>query len=128
MLRIKASNTYVSKNGNDTFVYEVSGTEAELKEYKKAKGEFYREEAGTPLFFTTDYVGENGSLIITSKGNVIADKSAFKKASSLASQFDGPLGQAIAQQAAAQLLGNGSSTPVSAPAVATVAPDSPAEL
>jgi len=118
----------VSKNGNDTFVYEVSGSDAELKEYKKAKGEFYREENGTPLFFTTDYVGESGSLIITQKGNVIADKSAFKKAASLAGQFDGPLGQAIAQQAAAQLLGGSTSTSAPVSAETSVSADSPEEL
>ena len=109
MLRISIHPTtpcYVSKNGNDTFVYFVDGNEADLKAYKKAKGTFYREEEGKPLFFTTDFVGDRGNLIITTKGNVIADKSAFKKASSLANQFDGPLGQAIAQQAAAQLLGH----------------------
>lgn len=128
MLRINEKSTYVSKNGNDTFVYEVSGSASELKAYKKAKGEFYVEDEGTPLFFTVDYVGPRGELIITSKGNVIADKSAFKKAASLAAQFDGPLGQAIAQQAAAQLLGNASPTSGNAPATsASVSDDGSAE-
>lgn len=102
--------TYVSKNGNDTFVYLVTGDATSLKALKKAKGKFYREEDGVALFFTTDFVGDNAKLIITTKGKVIADKSAFKKAASLASQYDGPLGTAIAQQAAAQLLGIASPT------------------
>lgn len=127
MLRISEKSTYVSKNGNDTFVYEVSGTDAELKEYKKAKGEHYVEDNGTPLFFTVDYVGPRGSLIITSKGNVIADKSEFKKAQSLAGQFDGPLGQAIAQQAAARLLGGNASTPSTPASEASVSDDGSAE-
>ena len=128
MLVIREKSTYVSKNGNDTFVYEVSGTDAEIKAFKKAKGEHYVEENGTPLFFTVDYVGSRGSLIITSKGRVIADKSAFKKAASLANQFEGPLGLAIAQQAAAQLLGGTSSTSENIPASsASVADDGSAE-
>jgi hypothetical protein len=127
MLQITEKSTYVSKKGNDTFVYEVSGSKAELAAFKKAKGEYYVEDNGTPLFFTIDYVGPRGTLIITSKGNVIADKSAFKKAASLANQFEGPLGQAIAQQAATQLLGNASPTTSAAPAV-NVAADEPEKL
>lgn len=128
MLRITEKSTYVSKNGNDTFVYEVSGTDAELKAYKKAKGEHHVEENGTPLFFTVDYVGPRGSLIITSKGKVIADKSAYKKAASLAGQFDGPLGNAIAQQFAAQLLaGNSPSSASTTEANASVSDDGSAE-
>ncbi len=96
---------YVSAKGNDTFVYTVEGDAASLKAYKKAKGKYYREEDGVALFFTTDFFGESGNLIITKKGNVIPDKSAYKKAASLASQFDGPLGEAIARQFAEQLLG-----------------------
>lgn len=127
-MNIKFKSSYVSKNGNDTFVYEVSGSDADLKAFKKAKGVHYVEENGTPLFFTIDYVGERGSLIITTKGNVIADKSAFKKAASLANQYEGKLGDAIAQQAAASLLGGNTSTPVEAPATeASVSDDGSAE-
>jgi hypothetical protein len=96
---------YVSKKGNDTFVYVVTGDPTSLKAFKKAKGTFYREEDGKPLFFTIDFFGNSGDLIITSKGNVIADKSQFKKAQSLSSQFSGSLGDAIATQFAQQLLG-----------------------
>ncbi len=128
MLRINEKSTYVSANGNDTFVYEVSGTDEDLKAYKKAKGKFWREENGTPLFFTIDYVGPRGSLIITSKGNVIADKSEYKKAASLAGQFEGPLGEAIAQQFAAQLLaGNSSSSNPNTASEASVKDEGTAE-
>lgn len=119
---------YVSAKGNDTFVYLVTGDDASLKAFKKAKGKFYREEDGVALFFTVDFFGDTGSLVITKKNNVIPNKSQFKKAQSLSSQFSGPLGEAIARQFAEQLLGNTSQAPAqqnSAPA--TIAPAEEAE-
>ena len=110
---------YVSKKGNDTFVYLVTGDAPSLKAFKKAKGKFYREEDGSALFFTVDFFGESGNLIITKKGNVIPDKSQFKKAQSLSSQFTGPLGEAIARSFAEQLLGTSSQAPAQANAVPT---------
>lgn len=112
---------YVSNNGNDTFVYLVTGDAPSLKAFKKAKGKFYREENGVALFFCVDFFGESGSLIITKKGNVIPNKSEFKKAASLASQFSGPLGEAIARKFAEQLLGKSQE-----PAQPTAVPATPA--
>lgn len=92
--------SYKSKKGNTTFVYRVSGTDEELDAYTEAQGEYItiEDETGIPLWFTTRYIGERGSLIITNNGNVIADMSEFQKIESLTSQFDGPLGQIIAQR------------------------------
>ncbi len=112
MLQVKSVRDYVSKNGNDTFVYEVSGDKAAMTAFKKAQGEYYREDdkSGTPLWFTTRFIGNSGKLIITSNGNVVADMSEFRKAESLSSQYGGNLGQELAKHAAASLLGGSASS------------------
>jgi hypothetical protein len=108
MLHAKLVRDYVSKAGNATFVYEVSGDEESLKAFKKAKGKYYREDdkSGAPLWFTTKCIGDTGELIITSKGNVIADMSKFRRAQSLSEQFGGNFGQELAKASVANLLGN----------------------
>jgi hypothetical protein len=111
MLQVKSVRDYVSKNGNATFVYEVSGEKGELAAFKKAQGTYYREDdkTGAPLWFTTRFIGDSGKLVITSNGNVVADMSDFRKAESLASQYGGNLGQELAKASAASLLGGGAS-------------------
>lgn len=116
-MKIRLIRSYVSKNGNDTFVYAVSGSKEQLEAFKAAQGNNYREaEDGTPLWFTTRCVGQNGSLVITSKGNVIADTSAYKQAASLCKQYGGNFGQELAKAAVAQLLGGGNTADASVPA------------
>ena len=88
------SNSYPkrSKNGNvvDVFVYHVSGSDAELSDYKAVKGSEYREDSvsGKPLFFSLNYIGETCELMITTNNNVVADTSNLRKAANLASQYD----------------------------------------
>lgn len=113
----------MSKNGNDTFVYAVSGSKEQLEAFKAAQGNNYREAdgsgpepAGTVLWFTTRCVGDTGSLVITSKGNVIADTSAFKQAASLCKQYGGNFGQELAKAAVAKLLGGGNTADAPVPA------------
>jgi hypothetical protein len=92
----------------------VLGTQAELDAYKTAQGEFYRTVSETdlrPLFFTNRFAGNTAELIITSKGKIMADMSAFDAASNLASQYGGNLGQELAKQAVAQLLGKNNQVP-----------------
>jgi hypothetical protein len=117
-MNINFKRSYRKKGtGNTVFVYAVSGTPAELEAFKKAQGEFFIEdEDGTPLWFTTRFVGKSGKLVITSAGKVIADMSQFDQMASLAQQYGGNLGEALAQQAAGALLGV---TPVVAPVQAT---------
>ena len=120
-MKIKLARSYRSKNGNPTFVYEVSGSDQALEDFKTAQGEFYREDDnGTPLWFTTRCVGPNGKLIITTNGNIVPDMSAFDQAASIAEQYGGNFGQELAKMSAAAILGT---TPVeaAAPAVATPA-------
>ncbi len=120
--------SYKSKKGNTTFVYVVTGSEANLAKYKTIQGDFYREDEASKkaLFFTTRFVGDNVSLIITPNDKIVPDMSEFEKANSLASQFGGNLGQALAQSAAAKLMGGSHSQP-SAPITADVQAN-PADL
>lgn len=72
---------YVSKKGNATFVYVVSGKDEELESYKDAQGMNFREFEdesnpnnplnGKPLYFTTRALGPEIELEITSNGNVV---------------------------------------------------------
>lgn len=118
-MNIKLIRSYRSKNGNPTFVYAVSGNANDLAAFKEAQGEFYREDetTGSPLWFTTRCVGDNGKLIITTNGKVVPDMSAFDQAASIAAQYGGNFGQELAKQAAMTILGNkGTSAPVEASA------------
>lgn len=110
-MKIKLIRSYKSKNGNTVFVYSVTGTPAQIEAYKAAQGDNFREDekTGQALWFTTRCVGNNGSLIITEKGKVVPDMSAFEQAASLAKQYGGNLGTELAKAAAHQLLGGGNS-------------------
>ena len=112
-MKIKLSRSYTSKQGNKVFVYSVSGTEAQLEEFKTAQGDNHRvdDKTGEPLWFTTRCVGNSGTLIITTNGKVVPDMSAFDQTASLAKQYGGNLGQELAKAAAAQLIGGGVNTP-----------------
>jgi len=106
-MNISLLRSYRSKNGNATFVYSVTGTTTQLEEFAEAQGDYHRidEETGNPLWFTTRCVGPKGKLIITTNGNVVADMSAFDQAASLAEQYGGNFGNALAMQAAQSILG-----------------------
>ena len=118
-MKIKLERSYRSKNGNPTFVYGVTGNEADLTAYKEAQGDFYREDDdGTALWFTTRCVGPNGSLIITTNGNIVPDMSAFDQAASIAAQYGGNFGQELARMSAASILG--ASAPAEVPAEKSV--------
>ena len=105
-MKISLQRSYRSKNGNSTFVYKVNANTADLAKFKEAQGDYYREDTdGSPLWFTTRCVGNTGSLIITTNGNIVPDMSAFDQAASIAKQYGGDFGQALAQQAAQAILG-----------------------
>ena len=116
-MKVSLMRSYRSKNGNATFVYGVKGNDADLQAFKAAQGDYYREdEDGTALWFTTRCIGQTGSLIITTNGNVVPDMSAFDQAASLASQYGGNFGAELAKSAAAALLGTQASAPDAEPA------------
>ena len=106
-LSVKLQRSYVSKNGNRTFTYSVTGSTSELEAYKEAQGEYYTEDKKTQdvLWFTTRCIGKTGTLIITDKGNIVPDMSEFDEAASLAQQYGGNLGEMLAREAAQRLLG-----------------------
>ena len=116
-MNVKLIRSYRSKNGNVTFVYAVSGSTQQVETYKEAQGEFYREDdAGTPLWFTTRCIGDNGKLLITTNGNIVPDMSEFDKAASIAQQYGGNFGTELAKASAAKILGG---APTEAPAAPT---------
>jgi hypothetical protein len=106
-MNVSLLRTYrAPKTGNPVFVYKVSGSAADLEAYAQAQGEFHRvDDDGHPLWFTTRCIGDSGQLIITSKGNVVADMSRFDQAASLAAQYGGNFGEALANATVAQILG-----------------------
>jgi len=135
MAKVSFLNSYRSKNkGVITFRYKVSGTKAQLDAYKTAQGTYYRvsDATGDPLWFTTKFIGNQGSLIITEKGKVIPDMSAYEQAESLSKQFGGDFGAEIAKASAQAILagmGMGSAQPTPAPtAVPKAQPESTEEI
>jgi hypothetical protein len=60
----KKHNQYrSSKTGTIVFVYTVDGTKEDIANYKKAQGANYREDNGTPLFFSAGRTGNAGDEI-----------------------------------------------------------------
>lgn len=114
-MKAQLTRSYKSQKGNTVFVYTVSGTEAQIAAYKAAQGDNYREtDNGVALWFTTRCIGNSGTLVITEKGKVIPDMSAFEQAASLAKQYGGNFGQELARATVAMLLNSGNSTSVPA--------------
>ncbi len=104
-MKVKLSRSYRSQKGNTVFVYTGSGSENQIEAYKAAQGDNYREtENGEPLWFTTRCIGNTGTLIITDKGKVVPDMSAFEQAASLAKQYGGNFGAELAKASVAHLL------------------------
>lgn len=107
MINVSLKRSYKSAKGNTVFVYSVKANASDTEAYKTASGDYYREDAdGTPLWFTTRCIGNKGTLVITSKGKIVPDMSAFEQAASLAKQFGGNFGNELAKATVAQLLGN----------------------
>ena len=106
-LSVKLQRSYVSKNGNRTFTYSVTGSNSELEAYKEAQGEYYTEDKKTQevLWFTTRCIGKTGTLIITDNENIVPDMSEYDEAASLAEQYGGNLGEMLAREAAQRLMG-----------------------
>jgi len=106
-MKVKCIRTYRSKNGNPTFVYSVEGTKEQLEAFKKSQGDYYREDDDkNPLWFTTRYIGEEGTLMITSNGNVVPDMSEFDKQASLVAQYGGNFGDILAKDGINKLKGD----------------------
>jgi hypothetical protein len=83
--------------GTMTFVYAVEGTEEQLAAYKAHKADKYRElkkdekgfKKGTPLFFTTRYIGKSGKLMETSDKRWVLDTTEADKLINMTAQCGG---------------------------------------
>lgn len=105
-MKVQLSRSYRSSKGNTVFVYTVAADAKQVEAYKTVQGSNYREqEDGTPLWFTTRCIGDTGTLVITAKGKVVPDMSAYEQAASLAKQFGGNFGQELAKASVAKLVG-----------------------
>lgn len=124
-MKVSLLRSYRSKNGNPTFVYGVKANASDLEAFKSAQGDYYREDDnGTPLWFTTRCIGQTGSLIITTNGNIVPDMSAFDQAASLAAQYGGNFGAELAKSAANALVNKGAQVEAPAETPAVKADDS----
>ena len=127
-MKVTLVRSYRSKNGHVTFVYKVTGTKEQLETYKEIQGEFYREDdGGAPLWFTTRCIGQTGTLIVTTNGNIVPDMSKFDQAASLAEQYGGNFGQELAKAAASNLTGRSPSAPAT-PAVTEKASEADSDI
>jgi hypothetical protein len=78
----------IATKGKLRFKYAVKGTAAELADFESSRGDFFiKDEDGTPLFNSLQYVGAATRLVKTQDGRYIADTSALDTANSLAEQF-----------------------------------------
>lgn len=127
-MKIKLISSYRNGNGNVVFVYRVTGSKSQMNTYVEAQAEYLKYEDGdetkSPLFFTTNFAGNEGTLVITSTGKIVVDTTEANKMASLMKQHAGtPLGDALATQLATKMLGELSkATPASAPAQTTPTP------
>lgn len=89
-------------SGTKVFRFNVFGTEAELQEFEAAQGDNYRvdTETGKPMWFSTRYTGDNVTLLITDKNQVVADDTELSKLQSLVEQFGAETAQLILMQQA----------------------------
>lgn len=109
---------YVSKSGNVTFRYAVTGKPEALAIFEDVQDIHHRvdEATGEYLWFTTRYCGDTATLIVNSDtGKIYPDMSEFRKQASLAKQFGGNLGDQIAQSAVSKLFRK-TEQPATAPA------------
>lgn len=120
ILKGKDSSYRKTGTGNQVFRYAVTGTTEELAAYKEAQGENYREQDGTPIFFSTRFLGNSVELGISQNtGNVVAINSERAKLESIIKQAEAEGNTALSQMASARLLDilmSGSGANVGAPA------------
>jgi hypothetical protein len=103
MLTAKLNGSYrKAVTGTKVFRYVVSGTEKDLEAYKSAQADNLRtdEETGKPIWFTSRYIGDNVSLIITTENDVVADDTELAKLESLVKQFGPDVAKLILMQKA----------------------------
>lgn len=96
------------ETGKLVFVYKVSGKAEELDAYREQAGEYLVEDDnGTPLYFSTRYVGEKCTSLTTQDGRIVPDTSDMDTQAALVEQYGGNFGQALADKLAAKLANGG---------------------
>lgn len=109
LAKFKSSYRKMDKNQKPTtvFVHTVTGTADELKKYKEAQKEHYKEDPdGTVLWFTTRFQGNTVNLNISVKSQkVVADNTEADKMNSLIEQNKGAIGEALARIYAEKVMG-----------------------
>jgi hypothetical protein len=124
MLKLKFKRSYRSQSGKTVFTYQVTGKAADIESYKEYCGDNLREDdsTGAPLYFTTQFAGENATLAPNQDGTKFyVDRSEDDKINSLIEQHAGSaLGVALANAKAQELINAmRKSTPVAAPVTKT---------
>ncbi len=119
-MKLKFQRSYRKPGtGQLVFVYTVTGSDAQLAQYKEIQGENYRAtEDGEPLYFSTRSIPDGTALAVTQNNRVVPDMSKFDQAASLAAQYGGNLGQELAKVAAANLMNFSTPAPAQTPAKA----------
>ncbi len=124
MLKLRFKRSYRSQSGKTVFTYQVTGKAGDLESYKEYCGDNLREDdsTGAPLYFTTQFAGENATLAPNQDGTKFyVDRSEDDKINSLIEQHAGSaLGIALANAKAQELINAmRKSTPVAAPVTKT---------
>jgi len=98
-------SVYRSKKGTPVCRYIVTGTAAEMKQFKKSQGEYFTEDPakGVLYFSTTDH-GDKVNLIINDAGNCYADNSEQLRMEMQVKQAGGNLGDALASELAKKIV------------------------
>ena len=124
MLKLKFKRSYRSQSGKTVFTYQVTGKAADIESYKEYCGDNLREDdtTGSPLYFTTQFAGENATLAPNQDGDkYYVDRTEDDKINSLIEQHAGSaLGIALANAKAQELISAmRKSTPVATPVTKT---------
>lgn len=116
-LTVESRGQYRNANRKLVYRYAVKGTDAALERYREAQGEYLREDdtTGELLWFTTNFVGKRGKLIVTADDKIYADTSELEQQASLVAQLGGNLGAAVAAEIARQMV-SGGTAPAPVPA------------
>lgn len=127
-------NSYPSKNGNEVFVFTLSGSAEELEQYV-ADNPRMPDDNGTPLFFTTfptlNYADKAGVEVYRStKGSYSLENSEIRRAEALAKTMgaSSEFRSAMVQQVIGSVFKLKASNPFASATAAPVAQVEPSDL
>lgn len=105
-MKLKLKRNYPKVNAttgnvNMVYVYEVTGTKAELDKYCEimtAGNHTCKDEDGTVLYFTVRAVPPGAPLQISIKGKIYVDTLRYDLAQQMIKQYPGKLGEKLADE------------------------------